>query len=44
MADRIGVIPALVVSSLLSFLPMVMYWKVLRRPTEITVPIGETVV
>jgi MFS family permease len=31
MADRIGVIQALVLSSVLSFLPTILYWKVLGR-------------
>lgn len=30
MADRIGVIPALVIASLLSLIPMSMYWRALR--------------
>jgi MFS family permease len=41
MADRIGVIPALVISALLSFLPMLLYWKVLRRPAEVSAQMGE---
>jgi predicted MFS family arabinose efflux permease len=41
MADRIGVIPALVLSALLSFLPMLLYWKVLRRPAEVAAQMGE---
>jgi len=31
MADRIGVIPALVLSAFLSFVPTTLYWKVLGR-------------
>ncbi len=41
LADWIGVIPALVLSALLSFLPMLLYWKVLRRPVLIPSPMGE---
>ncbi len=30
LADRIGVVPALVVAALLSVVPMILYWRVLR--------------
>ena len=30
LADRIGVIPALVAAALLGIVPMVLYWRVLR--------------
>ncbi len=35
LADAIGVIPALVIAALLSLIPMLLYWRVLRpRPTD----------
>ena len=30
LADRIGIVPALVTASLLSIIPMALYWRVLR--------------
>jgi MFS family permease len=41
LADRIGVIQALVLSSLLSFLPTILYWKVLGRRAGAAVQTGE---
>jgi MFS family permease len=45
LADRIGVIPALIVASLLSIIPMTLYFKVLRPTSTIeainTQPIAE---
>jgi MFS family permease len=34
LADRIGIIPALIVAVLLSFIPMMMYWRLLRPRAE----------
>jgi hypothetical protein len=41
LADRIGVIPALVTAALLSFVPTVMYWRVLRPRDEKLVTVTE---
>ena len=38
MADRLGVIPALVIASLLSLIPMSMYWRTLRPERIVTPP------
>jgi MFS family permease len=35
LADRIGVIPALIMAVLLSFIPMMMYWRLLRPRTTV---------
>lgn len=40
LADRIGVIPALVIAVLLSIVPMLLYWRVLRPQPA---PVGERI-
>jgi MFS family permease len=40
LADRVGVIPALLFATLLSIVPMSLYWRALRRPNEGSDPTG----